>query len=150
MNGIPTRKDIELLARNDAVLHAALTAGEQHGWSWEGTLAGAVSALSKALGEMREDQVKRQQEATTPFGWLGGHGYQFYIDLPQDVEDKQKAMERYLEHHRHGLLEGARDVSTDPDFVDRQNRLMYEDAKHRREYVKRMALYSICQQPFFG
>ena len=45
--------------------------------------------------------------------------------------------------------ESLRNIACDEDYQHRQNALMVEHAKRFRERLKRHALYSIRQQPYF-
>lgn len=46
-------------------------------------------------------------------------------------------------------LEGHRNIANDPEYIELQNKLMYEACVEMRERRYRHAIYSIQQQPFY-
>ena len=46
--------------------------------------------------------------------------------------------------------EGLRNIYNDPDEIERRSKALAEYARKYRESVRRGAIYSITQQPFYG
>lgn len=64
--GLPTREDIERLAKNDKILYTALRVGENQKLKWEDTIMLAVKCLVKRNHETQKTFIEYVEKLGTP------------------------------------------------------------------------------------